>query len=305
MSACQACLQPIAPPERYHVACLMQLFGTPTLPLIAVELAQLHTLGLAMAGHTSISGVQRKISLGLSGDRATLRLEVDKGRYILKPTGREFPSLPENEITTMRLAALAGVEIPPCALVPLKDGSPAYVVSRFDRPPSGRKLRQEDFCQLGELLPAAKYDGSVELCVRLLRRFASEPLIEVTKLYRRVVFCWLTGNGDMHLKNFSLLAGEDGLQRLSPAYDLVCTRLVIADDQLALPVGGKKDNLTRRHWLELASYCKLPERAATRVLRELRDVLPECVKLVERSPLPDEMKATYTHLLNTRAIGLE
>lgn len=257
-----------------------------------------------MAGHTSISGIQRKISLGLSADRATLKLEIDKGRYILKPTGENFPSLPENEITTMQLAALAGIDIPPCALVPLKDGTPAYLVARFDRLPDGKKLRQEDFCQLGELLPAAKYDGSAELCARLVRKFASEPLIEMTKLFRRMVFCWLTGNGDMHLKNFSLLAGVDGLQRLSPAYDMLCTRLVIAGDQLALPVGGKKDNLRRRNWLDYAAYCKLPERAATRVLRELRDVLPECIALVERSPLPDSMKATYNDLLNARMPGL-
>src|SRR5205807_741367 len=99
-----------------------------------------------------------------------------------------------------------------------------------------------------------KYDGSAELCIRLLRKYASEPLIEVSKLYRLLLFVWWAGNGDMHLKNFSVLASSGGLQRLSPAYDLLCTRLVISDDPLALPVLGKRDKVTRKTWVELGEY---------------------------------------------------
>lgn len=300
-----ACLQPIEQPERYHKRCLQELFGTPTLPAIEVELAKLHTLGLAMAGHTSISGVQSKISLGFSGDRATLQVAIAEGRYILKPSGERFPHLPENEITTMRLAEVAGIDIPPCALVPLKDGSLAYVVTRFDRTPNGKKLRQEDFCQLGELPPVDKYNGSAELCARLVRKYATEPVIENAKLFRRMVFVWLSGNGDMHLKNFSLLAGEDGLQRLSPAYDLVCSVLVIKEDQLSLPVGGKKDRLSRRHWLEYATqHCKVPPPAANRAIDEVRGKLPDMLALVARAPLPDDMKAEYSTLLKQRTADL-
>jgi serine/threonine-protein kinase HipA len=119
-----------------------------------------------------------------------------------------------------------------------------------------------------------------------------------------MIVCWLTGNGDMHLKNFSLLAAQDGSQRLSPAYDLICSRLVIAEDPLALPVGGKKDKLTRADWLKFAGYCKIPERAALRILGELRDALPACLALVDRSPLPEKMKESYADLLRSRTTTL-
>lgn len=305
--ACRVCLEDVALAGEapYHERCLEGLFGISKLPAIDIELAKLHTLALAMVGHTTISGVQRKISAGLSNDKTTLQVALEGGRFILKPQAHTYPRLPENEHLTMRLARLAGIEIPPCGLVPLADGSLAYVVARFDRPPDGGKLRQEDFCQLAEKAPKEKYDGSAELCVRLLRQYASEPLIEMLELYRRLVFIWWTGNGDMHLKNFSLLAGRDGLQRLSPAYDLLCTRLVIPDDPLALPVQGKKDRLDRAAWLALAAYGRIGAKAAERVLASFGGVLEAAVRLVARSELPEEMKAGYEALLRERMRTLQ
>jgi serine/threonine-protein kinase HipA len=253
-----------------------------------------------MVGRTSISGVQRKISLALSPDRATLQVAIEEGRYLLKPQAGTYPALPENEHLTMRLAALAGIEVPALGLVRLTDGSLSYLVARFDRLPTGRKLRQEDFCQLAELPRSHKYQGSAELAVRLVRRFASEPGIEVARLYRRFVFSWIVGNGDLHLKNFSLLTGEDGLHRLSPAYDLVSTRIVLPDDALALPVGGKRDHLIFQTWLGFAAYCQIPERTARKWLRDLTQTLSGATPLIERSFLPDEAKEAYRSLVATR-----
>ncbi len=221
-----------------------------------------------MVGHTSLSGIQKKISVNLAADRETLQVAAEGGRYILKPQTDTYPALPENEHVTTRLAQLADIEVGQFGMVSLKDDSLAYVVRRFDRLPDGHKLRQEDFCQLAEKSPKEKYDGSAESCVRLLQKYATEPLIEILKLYRLFVFAWWSGNGDMHLKNFSLLADEQGILRLTPAYDLVCTRLVIQNDPLALPVGGKKDNLSRNSWLEFAAYCQLPEKTAVRSIRK-------------------------------------
>jgi serine/threonine-protein kinase HipA len=140
--------------------------------------------------------------------------------------------------------------------------------------------------------------------VKLLRRFASEPLIEIQKLYRLLVFVWWSGNGDMHLKNFSLLVDEQGVTRLTPAYDLVCTRLVIPNDPLALSILGKKDNLDRKHWLAFANYCQLPEKAAARLLEAQAAALPEAVSLLERCFLPPEQKAQYRQLLEERSAKL-
>lgn len=305
MSACHVCLKPLAGDEtEHHPKCLKALFGVTHAPVIEVELAKLHTLALAMVGHTSISGIQRKISVGLSHDRSTLQVAIEGGRYILKPQAQTYPHLPENEHLTMRLAALVGIEIPPCGLVKLKDGSLAYVVARFDRPAAGGKLRQEDFCQLAEKSPKEKYDGSAELCVRLLRKYASEPLIEVSKIYRMLLFVWWTGNGDMHLKNFSVLVSPDGLQRLSPAYDLLCTRLVIEGDPLALPVFGKRDKLTRATWHKLGEYARLGPKVVERTIAETADAVEQALELVRRSALPKDMKKDYRALLEERTAVL-
>lgn len=137
-----------------------------------------------------------------------------------------------------------------------------------------------------------------------MRRFASEPLIEIQKLFRLLVFGWWSGNGDMHLKNFWLLVDEQGLIRLTPAYDLVCTQLVIPNDPLALPVIGKNSNLDRQDWLSFADYCQLPMKAAARVLDAQIASLHEAVRLIERSFLPAEQKDQYRHLLEKHTATL-
>jgi serine/threonine-protein kinase HipA len=302
MSTCLICLRPHDGVGPYHTRCLRSLFGATHVPApVDIDLVRLHTVGLAMVGRTTLSGVQRKISTNLSADRQTLQVALGPGRFILKPQASTFPELPENELVTMRLAELAGIDVPPCGLIELADGSMAYVVRRFDRLDSGRKLRQEDFCQLAALPPKRKYDGSAELCARLVRRYVAEPGIESLKLFRQMVFCWWTGNGDAHLKNFSLLSRPDGSVGLSPAYDLLCTRLVLPDDRLALPVGGKQDGLRRAHWEEYGNYCGLPARSIAGELARIAASLDRAVELVTRSPLGAPFRARYVELLRERA----
>jgi serine/threonine-protein kinase HipA len=303
MSACRICLEPVPGAGDYHARCLRALFGTAKAPTLDIELSKLHTAALAMVGHTSLSGIQKKISVNLAADRATLMV-AEGGLYILKPQAGTYPALPENEHVTTRLAQLVGIETATGGLVALKDGTLAYVVRRFDRLPRGGKLRQEDFCQLAEQPPKDKYEGSAELCVKLVRKYATEQLIEIRKLYQLLVFTWWSGNGDMHLKNFSLMTGEDGITRLTPAYDLACTQLVIPDDPLALAVSGKKAKLRRGDWLKLAAYCGLPEAIATRILKTQASVAESAARLIEQSYLPDEQKQEYVGLVAQRSQGL-
>jgi serine/threonine-protein kinase HipA len=303
MTSCFICLEPIEA-ARYHARCLRELFGTQRAPTIDIELAKLHTAALAMVGHTVLSGIQRKISLRLEAESRTLQVAVEGGRFILKPQAQTFPHLPENEHVTIRMAGRVGIVIPPSGLIELKDRSLAYIVRRFDRTDQGRKLMQEDFCQLAERSPKDKYVGSAELCAKLVHRYASAPAVEAARLFRMMVFAWWTGNGDMHLKNFSLLRGEDRNYRLSPAYDLLCTRLVIPDDKLALAVGGNKKNVTRRQWMTYADHCKLPSRVAQRVLGEIGAAIEDCAAMIARSALPDEMKADYETLIRERGASL-
>ncbi len=299
MSAvCQSCLGEVRGAGHYHPRCLRRLFGVPRVPVIDVELAKLHTFALAMVGTTTLAGVQKKLSVRL--DRgATLRVGVDGVSFVLKPPAEPFPNVAQNEHLSMRLAAECGIEVPPNALVPMKDGQLAYVVRRFDRTERG-KLHQEDFCQLQRKAPKERYTGSLEQCAETIRQFATEPGVEARRFFRYVLFSWWIGNGDLHLKNLSLLRSEDGFWRLAPAYDLVSTALFIPDDQLALPVGGTRVVRSRKTWLELARVCSLPDRAAKRVIDELVDGLGACLELVGRSSLPDDQKDTYRQVLAAR-----
>ena len=294
MASCSICLESTTEASGYHKQCLRRLFGTDTLPKITLELSKLYSLAASkMAGKMSISGAQEKVSLALTDDNTNLEVVASGGQYILKPETSRFSSIPQNEQLTMRLAGLVGIETPPFGLIQLKDDTTAYIIKRFDRLDDGTKLPVEDFCQLAEKRLSDKYDGSAELCVKVLRKYASEPLIEIQKLFRLLLFCWWSENGDMHLKNFSLIIGEDGIRRLSPAYDLVCTKLVIPDDTLAMPIGGRKSKLRRDRWLNFADYCGIPQRAAERQIAQQIEALQPALELVSASHLPNEKKNEY------------
>lgn len=308
MTACRICLRPIDGDPPFHPACLESLFGSRTLPRIEFSLPSLMRLATEMAGKMSISGMQEKVSLKLSDDKSRLEVAPSGGRYILKPEPSRFAFVPQNEHLTMSLARLVGVEVPPFGLFELTDGAVAYVVKRFDRGDDGSKYLMEDFCQLAGKPLRDKYEGSGELCVRILREFATEPLIEIRKLFKMLLFSWCVANGDQHLKNFSMFTQAGGMRRLTPAYDLICTRLPIPSDRsLALTIGGKKSNLGRRLWLDFAGYCRIPERAAERLLAEQIDALDSAVTLIRHSFLPAELRAEYEAILreNTERLAEE
>jgi serine/threonine-protein kinase HipA len=271
---------------------------------VDIDLAKFHTVALAMVGRTSLFGVQRKISVNLSADKQTLQVALGRSSFVLKPQSAAYPELPETEGLRMRIAQAFGVDIPECGLVRLADGSLAYLVRRFDRPAGGGKLAQEDFCQLAVKPAKEKYDGSAELCARLVKRYGDEPLVELLKLFRLMVVTWVTGNGDMHLKNFSLLAGADRIYRLSPAYDLVCTRLVIPNDPLALPIVGKREHLVAADWSRFGDYCDLPTRATQRLLRTVVASREAATGFISRSLLREEFKTQYATLIAERLSGL-
>jgi serine/threonine-protein kinase HipA len=198
----------------------------------------------------------------------------------------------------MRLAELVGIEVPLFGLVELRDKAIAYIIKRFDRLDDDTKLQVEDFCQLAGQPMRDKYQGSGELCVRILRKYASEPLIEIRKLFKILLFSWWTANGDQHLKNFSLIRTSEGRMQLAPAYDLICTRLPIPSDrELALSIGGKKNNLSKKAWLDFATYCQIPKRAAERLLQEQIDVQESSLHLIENSFLPEDLKANFQEII--------
>jgi serine/threonine-protein kinase HipA len=300
MPICRVCLKTTKGSDHYHQACLERLFGTESLPnLEEVELSNLYRIASEMAGKMSISGVQEKLSLALSPDKSELRLSPTGGRYILKPEPARYSTVPQNEHVTMLMASLVEIETPPFGLIWLKDGTPAYIIKRFDRTDDGRKLHVEDFCQLSEIPLKDKYHGSGEECVRILKKYASEPLVEIRKLLKVLLFSWWVANGDQHLKNLSLEITLDGIRRLAPAYDLLCTRLVIPKDRhLSLSIVGKKAKLTRTNWLEFATYCGITGKTAERVLAEQVNALGPSIELIRNSFLNDDLRAQYIEIIN-------
>jgi serine/threonine-protein kinase HipA len=298
MAICRICLKPTDEDLGYHDECLELLFGSQSLPLLNIELSKMTGLAAEMAGKMSISGVQEKLSLRLSDDKSRLEVAPAGGRYILKPEPSRFAFVPQNEHLTMRLAELVGIEVPPLGLVELKDKAMAYIIKRFDRLDDGAKLLVEDFCQLDEKPARDKYRGSGELCVRILRKYATEPLIEIRRLFKVLLFSWWASNGDQHLKNFSVVRTTEGRWRLAPAYDLVCTRLPIPSDRdLALPIRGKKRDLAKQQWLDFAEYAGIPERAAARLLQEQINALEPSLSFIDASFLPDELKSQYQDIV--------
>ena len=310
MTACLVCLDegaPDPPETAYHPACLQDLFGTAQLPRVAFDRLAIPATAERAAGKFSLSGVQPKAQAQLSADGASLELVAQGGRYLLKPDVPAYACLPANEHLTMALARRCGLVVPPHGLVRLADGSLAYLVRRFDRLDDDpvRKRGQEDFCSLAGLRSGDKYHGSLELCLTLVRRHAADPGESARRLFLQACFSYWVGNGDLHLKNLSLVGRDDGRYTLSPAYDLVSTRLY-GDLDLALPVRGKQRNVTRRNWIEVAERHAAIPRAEAQVL--LDDLLTHgiiAIGLIERSALTDPaLRQRYRDLLEERARAL-
>ena len=298
---CLVCCQDLRSVQdaRAHSKCLRALFDSPEYPRLDVDASQLHLLGLEMAGRTSLSGVQQKIALGL--DHEVLRVSASPSQYILKPTEDRFPNLPENEHLCMRLAMLMKFEVPPVGLIPMSDERLALIVRRFDRTGEGGKLPMEDLCQLSERLPAEKYNGSAELCAKTVKRYSAAPPLDLRELFRLFLFSWWIGNGDLHLKNISLLTRERGEPRLSPVYDLVNTSLVIPGDQLALTIAGKRSNFRAADWIDFAQRCELPLTVVADLAVQLAKRTREGLNLIRRSFLPSASRAAFAWQFVERA----
>jgi serine/threonine-protein kinase HipA len=300
MVACVICLKPIRlPGETQHKTCVETLYGTDRAPRVPFSADTVVALVCDMIGKMSISGLQEKLSLSFSTDRTCLEPVAVGGQFILKPQSVHLRAMPENEHLTMRLAGQCGIEISPLGLVQLSDGGLAFIIRRFDHLADGSRLAMEDFCQLAELSSRDKYEGTAELCVRILRKFVTEPKDEIAKLFRQLLFAWWTGNGDLHLKNLSILNRSDGARVLSPAYDLLCTRLIIPDDEMALPMQGKRKEIRRKNWMVFGDYCKLSKHAVDELVGQQIEQLKPALDLVQASFLPDNQKLEYTKILKS------
>lgn len=271
-----------------------------TLPFDADEQRR---IAAEMAEKISIQGVQPKFSAVLSPSKGEFQVVDSNGRYILKPPHRDYPQLPENEALTMDLARRAGIDTPPFGLVSNIDGTYTYFIRRFDRRAKKGKISVEDFAQLSQASRDTKYRSSVEKVADVVEKFCTFPLPEKVKLWRRILVAFLTGNEDMHLKNYSLLTYK-GKTELSPAYDMVNTTLVLKapKEESALPLRGKKAKLSREDLVDYLALERLGLRPplTERVLRELRAVSARWRERIQRDLLAPSLKTAYLELVEER-----
>ena len=297
--------------ERYSVAGLRRL--SPRLthlePLSFTTQELLHEAA-ARVQKMSIGGIQPKVSAVLRVSQGRFELVDTGGRYILKPQNPLFPEIPENEDLTMRLAAAAGVAVPLHGLVYTHEEALCYFIQRFDRVGRGEKRAVEDFAQLMGLSRETKYESSMERIAKVLDDFCTFPAVERVEFFRRTLVTFLTGNEDMHVKNFSILTEADGTRRLSPAYDLVNSSIALRNPQeeLALPLRGKRARLTRADLVDFFGNgrLQLTDKSIERVLLDLSRAQPVWDELIDASFLSAEMKGRYTALLaeRRRVLGL-
>ncbi len=242
------------------------------------------------------------MSLALNQKKEVFEVVEKGGRFILKPPHGLYEELPQNEDLTMRMAREVGVDVPIHGMIYNKDGSLSYFIKRFDRMPRGQKLPTEDFSQLLGYNRDTKYESSMEKVASGIEKHCTFPIPEKIKLLTRVIFNFLVGNEDMHLKNFSLIT-QDQQVILSPAYDLLNTIIVTgSDEEMALPLRGKKSSLSRFDLIEYFGKERLglSEEIIQSVLMKFKKAFPIWREWLLKSFLSPRLQKAYQEILEAR-----
>ena len=298
--------------SQWHSRCVKRFFGTKTLPDIEVSEDVLEQLAIESTNKgLTVPGVQKKMSLHLDNSGATPRLTLVNypTGYILKPQTKEYPCLPEAEYLVMQMAEKVKIKTVPHALIRIKaqDNAFAYITKRIDRR-DGKMLAMEDFCQLDGRLTEDKYKGSYERCAKIIRKYSSRAGLDITELFIRVVFSYIIGNSDMHLKNFSLIETDEnsGSYILSDAYDMLPVNSVNPADteQTALTLNGKKRNLHRNDFLKFADACQIDRAVAGKIIDRMKGYESEFIRATEQSYLTDELIENLNDLIKNRINAL-
>ncbi len=316
---CYCCGKPILPEENccgWHTQCIRGFFGTDKLPELDLSEESIASyVSESVFKGLTVPGVQRKMSLHLERhEMPRLTLVNYPTGYILKPQTPEYSNLPEAEDLVMRISELAGVKTVPHALLN-SNGRFAYITKRIDRKITGKqrirvqKYAMEDFCQLDGRLTSDKYRGSYERCAKIIDKYSVRTGLDLSELFMRLVVSFITGNSDMHLKNFSLIETEPGNGSfvLSSAYDLLPVNLVVPEDreEFALTMNGKKTNIRRSDFFQFAERCGMDGTASEKIIRKVLSAREEYLSLCDDSYLPADMKESLKELIRSRCARLE
>ena len=293
----------------YHPACARKFFGSSTAPLLPYMRDNMSELARqVIRTSASVTGVQAKMSLDVNRGGKN---EPDKftivglwGKYIFKPQSGKYPFLPELEDLTMKMAEAAHIRTARHTLIRMADGELGYLSLRMDRGQKGEKASMLDMCQLSNRLTEHKYQGTYQQLAETIKKYSSAPMLDVQRFWEVVLFSWITGNSDMHCKNFSLIDTGNGEYTLAPAYDLLAVLLADPEDTeemaMTFTVGGDKKGFDRNTFLTAFTQSGIPIAVADRMIERMKGNLPVWKELIGQSFLPDKMKTDYCLLLSKR-----
>lgn len=305
MCKCLYCYKELEEGQKdFHPGCARKFFGTSDAPLLEYRREELDALAAqVIQAQTSLTGVQPKLSLNLHKHEGSNRLTIVGlwGDFIFKPQTDAYPELPENEDLTMHMAEAARIKVVPHSLIHLADGSLGYITRRIDRTKKGEKIDMEDMCQLTLHPTEYKYKSSCEQIAKAIAAYSSTPRLDLVNFMQVLLFSFVTGNNDMHLKNFSLYRPK-ALYQLSPAYDLLNVAIANPKDkeEMALSINGKKAQIKLADFLKASDTMGIEQRVTLGLINGLRDAMPAWIDLINNSFLSDEMKQNYLDLISRR-----
>ena len=310
MNKCLYCYQELEEGQvDFHPGCARKFFGSETVPLLPYTRDNMAELARqVIRTSTSVTGVQAKMSLdvnrGGKSEPAKFTIVGLWGKYIFKPQSGKYPFLPELEDLTMKMAEVARIRTARHTLIRLADGELGYLTLRMDRGRKGEKISMLDMCQLTNRLTEHKYYGTYQQLAETIKKYSSAPMLDVQRYWEVVLFSWMTGNSDMHCKNFSLIDTGNGEYVLSPAYDLLAVLLVDTADTeemaMSFSVGGAKNGFSKTTFMDAFTQSGIPVAVASKMIERMKGYFPKWKELIAQSFLSEQMKADYCHLLSKR-----
>lgn len=291
----------------FHHKCSKIFFGSKEAPIIEHSLDNMQELAKEIVTRSiAVTGVQAKLSMSISSENKESRLTIVGalgGRYIFKPPNKDFREMPANEHITMRLAEVYGIKTVPSSLIKLKSGELSYITKRIDRTDSSKKIHMLDMFQILEAFD--KYKGSMEKIGKAISKHSSYTGLDHLRLFEITLFSFLTGNNDMHMKNFSMINHNSSWQ-LSPAYDLLNVAIVNPDDkeELALTLEGKKKNLKKEHFIKFGENLGLSEKQIKSIFNRFIKNKDKAIEMINNSFLSDVLQKEYISLLEERYLRI-
>ncbi len=305
MNRCLYCYHELSNEIDFHSKCSKKIFGLSKPPILSFGKTELKDIAKQyIIKSATITGVQPKLSLTIekiNPQNSRLTIIGIWGNFILKPPTEQFAFLPENEDLTMKLARICGIRTAEHTLIRMQSGELAYLTKRFDRS-SNAKIHVEDLCQLTETLTEHKYRSSMEKVGKTIRKFSTNSGFDALAFFELSVFCFLIGNADMHLKNFSLIKSEDNIISLAPAYDLLCTKIAMPEDneQTALTINGKKNRLKKNDFEKLAESLGINSTRSERIYLKFQKNFISMKNKIAESFLNEQLKLDYQAIIDER-----